>query len=696
MTHHPGLVDARSALEHGEWQRAVAVLDGIDEHERSADALELLAQAHYGGGDFEASITAWEQLYELQLSEHHEVDAARAAAMLAMFLMIDTGLMAPVRGWVRRAERLLEQHPDTPPHALVATVRTYERFMSGDLAGARTQSAIAIELGARHGVIAAVVIGRVAAARLTIFEGNVNDGLEQLDEIATLLMSGEVDPLTSGMMYCELICAARGLALHDRAMEWTDIMERWRQGVAFGGLNGRCRVHRAEMFRISGPCDRAEEEALLACEELRPWLRREFGWPLVELGNIRLRKGDLDGAEAAFLAAHERTWSAQPGLALLRLAQGDVATAARMIDEEIAHPFDLPWKERPPLGELRLAPLLSAQSEVAMAAGNVVVAEKAATRLLAIADMYPSQSLRADALLAAARSSLLQGDLASCKSWAANAAALWAEIGAPFEAALARTVLAEARRLDGNADGARMEWQAARSVFREFGAHGWADRCDQAVTALNAGAEPSGTPPTTDLVAARFRRDGDVRDVALGTSRVTVHDMKGLRYIERLLANPGREFHVLDLVAGDQGTRATAAGTAADVGVDDDGSLGAAGLPVLDDRAREAYRRRLVEVEDDIDDATRMNDPARLALAERDREYLVLELQRAVGLGGALRTTGGNAERARTAVTRSVRYAVARLAEHHPIAATHFEQRIRTGTYCSYQPDPLAPVDWVV
>ncbi len=690
MNQQPTLLDVRSAVDRGDWQRAIELLDEFDPNGTESDSLELRAQAHYGGGDFEASIAGWEALYELQLTRGDEVEAARAAVMLAMFLMIDTGLMAPVRGWTRRAERLLEQHPDTPPHALVATVRTYERFMSGDTVGAREQSALAIELGTRLGVPPAVVIGRVAAARLTIFEGRVVEGLEQLDEIATLLMSGEVDALTSGMMYCELICAARGLALHDRAMEWTDVMERWRHGAAFGGLNGRCRVHRAEMFRISGPCDRAEEEALLACEELRPWMRREFGWPLVELGNIRLRKGDLDGAETAFLAAHERTWSAQPGLALLRLAQGEAAAAATMIAEEIAHPFELPWKERPPLSELRLAPLLAAQAEIASATGHAETAATAAARLASIADTYPSQSLRAEALLAQARSALLIHDLESCKSAATNAAAVWAEIGAPFDAAVARTVLAQARLLDGNSDGARMEWLAARAVFLEFGAHGWVDRCNQALAPTAVAVPPSGHAPS----AATFRCTGDVRDISLGSQRVTVHDMKGLRYIERLLAEPGREFHALDLVAVEQRSTGGATASAADVGIDDDGSLGAAGIPMLDDRAREAYRRRLAEVEDDIDEASLMNDPIRRELAERDRDYLMLELRRAVGLGGATRTTGGNAERARTAVTRSIRYALARLAEHHPVAARHLEQHLRTGTYCSYQPDPVAPIDW--
>jgi hypothetical protein len=115
---------------------------------------------------------------------------------------------------------------------------------------------------------------------------------------------------------------------------------------------------------------------------------------------------------------------------------------------------------------------------------------------------------------------------------------------------------------------------------------------------------------------------------------------------------------------------------------------------VLDDQAREAYRRRLAEVDDDIDDATAMNDLARRELAERDREYLIAELRSAVGLAGRHRSTGGSSERARTAVTRSVRYALARLAQHHPAAATHLEQRVRTGTYCCYHPDPISIVEW--
>ena len=689
MSNPGGLDQARDAVERGEWQHALDLLAGIASLDVSSDVLELQAQAAYGNGDFEVALSTWEDLYRLNIADGDNLEAARAAAMLAMYLMIDTGLMSSVRGWIRRTEALLVGEPEAAPHALIAMVRTYERFMCGDMKSAREQAEIAVDLGSRLGVQPAVVVGSVALARLTLLDGHFDDGLRQLDEIAALLMSGEVDPLTTGMMYCELICAAQGLALHDLAVEWTNMMERWRHGNAFGGLNGRCRVHRAELLRVSGPCDQAEEMALLACEELRPWMRREFGWPLVELGNIRLRKGDLAGAEAAFVSAHARAWSAQPGLAMVRLAQGDVAAASTMIDEAVTNPDTLPWKECPPFGDLRLAPLLEAQAEIASAAGDAAAARRAATALEHIADNFPSPSLRAGAQLADARAKLLVGDVQGAKVGATHAVVSWIDLGAPFDAAVARTVLAEVREREGNLDAATLEWQAARSAFESFGASGWVQRCDEKLSGPSARSVP---PPVNAAADAVFRRDGDMRIVRLGGVDTVVRDLKGFRYIERLLAQPGREFHVLDLVAVENGVlpgRSTATDD-----LEDDGRLATRGLPVLDDQAREAYRRRLAEVEEDIDEATAMNDIVRCELAQRDRDYLIAELRSAVGLGGTQRSTGGSAERARSAVTRSLRYALTSLAKQHPLAATHLDQHVRTGIYCSYMPDELVPIHW--
>jgi hypothetical protein len=684
-----GLAAARVAVERGEWVEALDLIAASGPSATSAQGLELRAQAEYGSGGFEASVSAWEDLHALLLADDDVAGAARAAAMVAMFLMMDTGLMAPVRGWLRRADRLLEGHDECPADAVIAAVRGYERFMCGDMDAARTSAASAIELGRRLGVDPVVVIGRVCAARVHIFDGHVEQGLDLLDEIAIDLTSGVVDPLTTGMMYCELICAAQGMALHDRASEWTALMEQWRHGAAIGAISGRCRVHRAEILRISGPCDLAEAEALGACEELRPWMRREFGWPLVELGNIRLRRGDLVGAEEAFLAAHERSWSPHPGLALLRLEQGNIDVARTMIADAIAHPFDIPSKMRPPFGELRLAPLLDAQAEIAVAVGDADTARQAANSLASIAGCYPSRSLEAGAALAGARAALLSGDLSGAVHLAKGATAAWADIEAPFEAAAARMVLGEARHRSGDTEGACMEWRAAQTAFESFGAVLRSERAG--LLLAESPSIPTAVPPG-DAAIATFRCDGDTRTIGFGGVIVLMRDLKGLRYVERLLANPGREIHVLDLVAVERGSLPT--GGVGEHGEETRVDRGGAGLPVIDDAARDAYRRRLVEVDDDIEEATQMNDLGRVELAQRDREYLIAELASAVGLRGRSRTVGGSAERARTSVTRSLRYALGRMAEHHPALAARLEQHVHTGTYCVYNPDPIAPLVW--
>ena len=174
-----------------------------------------------------------------------------------------------------------------------------------------------------------------------------------------------------------------------------------------------------------------------------------------------------------------------------------------------------------------------------------------------------------------------------------------------------------------------------------------------------------------------------------------MRDLKGFRYIERLLADPGREFHVLDLVAIEGGSPLPT--TPGSEQGSDAVTLGfGGGLAIIDDEARDAYRRRLADVDADIEEATLMNDVGRVELAQRDREYLIAELTAAVGLAGRSRTVGGTAERARTSVTRSIRYSLGRLAEHHPALANHLEQSVHTGTYCVYSPDPLATIHWDV
>ena len=342
-------------------------------------------------------------------------------------------------------------------------------MLAGDLDGAREWAKRAIEVGSKRDP-AACAIGRVAEARLLILRGEVQPGLELLDEVGVAVASGDVDPLSTGIVYCELVCALQGLAQYDAAEEWTEAMERWCKTNAIGSIHGRCRVHRAEILRLRGSSDEAEREALAACEELRPYMRRELGWPMTELGRIRLRKGDIEGAEQALLAAHRLGWDPQPGLALVRLAQGDVVAAVASIRDALEHPLLVPSKELPPDTDLQRAPLFDAQVEIELAAGNIDRARSAADELELVASRFHSKSLVAGAALARGRVRLAEGDAVDGVRFCSEAARAWDEVGAPYEAARARTSLAEAHRAGGSEHQAILELEAARTILEQVAA----------------------------------------------------------------------------------------------------------------------------------------------------------------------------------------------------------------------------------
>jgi tetratricopeptide (TPR) repeat protein len=675
---------AHDAASRGDWQEAYDLFMTADAKGLAGPAdLPVLGEVAYAAGHFDVAIEVWERAHAMAVQVGDQVAAAGAAVRVAMHLLLDTALMAPVRGWLRRAEQLLEGQDETSAHAWVAAVRTYERMVAGDLDGAREWVERAIEVGSRRDP-AACAIGRVAEARLLILRGEVQPGLELLDEVGVAVASGDLDSLSTGIVYCELVCALQGLAQYDVAEEWTEAMERWCKTNAIGSIHGRCRVHRAEILRLRGSCDEAEREALAACEELRPYLRRELGWPLSELARIRLRMGDIAGAEQALLAAHRLGWDPQPGLALVRLAQGDVVSAAESIRDALEHPLLVPSKELPPDTDLQRAPLFEAQVEIELAAGNIDRARSAADELKLVASRFQSKSLVASAALAQGRVRLAEGDAVGGVRFCSEAARLWDEVGAPYEAALARTGLAEAHRASGSEHQAVLELEAARTILEQIAAG----------PTTHPTAHIESRAETDEQRAAHrsvFRHEGDYWSLVFEGRTVRVRDLKGVRYLAQLLAHPGREFHVLDLVAAENGTIEYA----------DSGqparltrlALGDAG-ELLDPQAKEAYRRRLAEIDDDIEQARALGDTQRAAQADAERDFLVRELSRAVGLGGRDRRAASASERARVAVTRAIRQGIVRIGEHHPELGEHLDRAIRTGTYCAYLPDADAPAGW--
>jgi tetratricopeptide (TPR) repeat protein len=186
-------------------------------------------------------------------------------------------------------------------------------------------------------------------------------------------------------------------------------------------------------------------------------------------------------------------------------------------------------------------------------------------------------------------------------------------------------------------------------------------------------------------VQAALRRDVDFWTVIYGRDTFQLKDTKGLGFLQTLLRHPGHEFHVLDLAGGADHLAGGGGRPAA-------GDAGA----VLDPAARAAYKRRLEDLRDAVEEARRFNDLERAARAEHEIEFLSDELAHAVGLGGRSRMAASAAERARINVSRTIGAVVKKIASASPSLGQHLSATVRTGYFCSYQPDPRVPVAWRV
>lgn len=234
-------------------------------------------------------------------------------------------------------------------------------------------------------------------------------------------------------------------------------------------------------------------------------------------------------------------------------------------------------------------------------------------------------------------------------------------------AARAALELAEALAASGERAEARQLFEEARSIARELGQEGLRPRIERALSGEREA--PARAAPRTAGLHLSLERDGELWVLCSERGELRLEDRRWVRLLARLLAEPGRELHVLEL---------SGAGPA-------EGDAG----PLLDERARDAYRRRVEELEDALAEAESFGDAARATRAREELDALAEELARAVGLGGRERKAGSAAERARVAVTRRIRETVRRIAELDPVLGEHLELGVRTGTYCRYRPPRL-------
>jgi class 3 adenylate cyclase len=460
------LAAGREAALRRAWREAYELLRSADENGNlSADDLQNLAEAAWWTGHLEEALDLRERAY----AAYVQAGETRRAAMLAVMLSVDhanRAAMSVAGGWFARAERLLANELEGVEHGHLAHARGMGAFEMGELDTARREFDRAQQLAARFGDRDLEAMSLVFKGAVLVSTGEVTEGLALLDEATAAAISGELQPLATGLVYCVTIHSCQTLGECGRAAEWTDAANRWCDRLDVTGFPGACRIHRAEIIRLRGEWPKAEEQALQACEELHDYNRFVTAFGFYEIAEIRRRRGDFAAAEEAYRKADELGRDPQPGLALLRLAQGKVDAAAAAIRRDLAR------ESLDPLGRSRRLP---AQVEIALAAGEIGRAREAAQELEEIADGYRVGGRRTPALEGTLQLAWGQIRLAE-HDWQGAATALraarqtWDTIGAPYETAQARMLLGLAYRGEDDEDGAKEELTAAKTTFERLGA----------------------------------------------------------------------------------------------------------------------------------------------------------------------------------------------------------------------------------
>lgn len=241
--------------------------------------------------------------------------------------------------------------------------------------------------------------------------------------------------------------------------------------------------------------------------------------------------------------------------------------------------------------------------------------------------------------------------------------------------------------------------EAARLYHRALKVAEWAGVASsrrRKISSLIDGAEQrakqatrSETEPAAEA-GNRFAFEGDFWSITYDGRLCRVKDSKGLRYLAQLLKNPQREIHALEAVLMVEGSPVPVVASSEDGLVVDRGDAGT----ILDPQAKAQYKRRLDELSDELEEARAYNDPERAAKAQLEIDALVEQLAAGVGLGGRDRRAASQTERARVNVTKALKAAIASIEQHDPSLGHHLESTVRTGTFCSYRPDPSQPNPW--
>ena len=455
------LQEARAAARRAAWGAARDRFGEVDPALLAPHDIEAMADAAWWTWRLDEAIALRQRAYTAWADAGEERHAARAAWFLS-YDYLWKGSVSVASGWLRRAGRHLTAEAECVEHGYVALAHADDARRRGDLAEAARLAEEALELGRRTGARDLVAMALQTLGRALIAQGRPDEGTGMIDDAMCSVIAGELSPLFTGWIYCNVLGACLEAADLRRAGEWTAAALAWCDGqperTPFDGL---CRVYRIEVTILTGAWAEAEAEARLAGEELLNLWPDVAADAFYALGELERRRGRLVPAEAAFRRAHELGRDPQPGLALVRLAQSRVSDAVSMLRLPIASD---------PASVLTGSRVLAAQVEVALAAGDLARARAAVGALDELAERAGAGMIEATAAMARAHVLLAAGDSEQALREAGRAWILWRELRLPYETACARVALGQASRAMGDEDRARLELEAARAAFGRLGA----------------------------------------------------------------------------------------------------------------------------------------------------------------------------------------------------------------------------------
>lgn len=456
------LAEGRAAFVARSWGEAYRKLAEAD-HETALelDDLEQLALAAFLCGHDQAASGAWTRAHHEAMRRSDLRRAARAGISILSGLIF-RGDLPPGMGWLTRVTRVLTDCDRCPEHAWIDVWNAFPRMFGGDPTGAEPIFVAAVEEGERFADVELVTMARVGVGMCRVMQGGSSEGVALLDEAMVAVTAGELSPMYSGIVYCSVIAACSQIFDVRRASKWTTELTRWCDSQPdLVPFRGNCLVHRCEIMTLHGAWSEAFKVAEEACDELAgPVTWDTLGSAYYQLGELQRLRGEYAEADESYGKASDAGRPPEPGIALLRLAQGrpDVATAVirRVLDEA----EDLPSRSR----------MLPAYVEIMISTGDVAAARAGADELAEIAASLAAPYLFAVSAYAAGAVLLAAGDPRSALPKLRAAAAAWRDLDAPYETARVRVLIASACRELGDLETADRELAGARATFDQLGA----------------------------------------------------------------------------------------------------------------------------------------------------------------------------------------------------------------------------------